>query len=68
MTTQVVFTYVLNDVWFASAENMLFVKHTGHKEFVMPIKTNRKVALSLADKQQGRYVRVDTLALDPHAT
>ena len=32
----------------------------------MPLKTNRKVALSLADKQQGRYVRVDTLELEPN--
>ena len=64
MANQIMFAYVLNDVWFASAENMRFVKHDLHKEFVMPIKTNRKVALSLADQQQGRYVRVETLALE----
>jgi hypothetical protein len=34
----------------------------------MPIKTNRKVALSLADKQQGCCVRVDTLELEPDLT
>ena len=33
----------------------------------MPIKTNRKVALSLTDKLQGRYVRVDTLELAANA-
>jgi hypothetical protein len=59
--------YVLNDVWFASAENMVFVKQTLHKDFVMPLKTNRKVALSAADKQHGRYVSVATLDLEPHA-
>jgi hypothetical protein len=64
---QISFSYVLNDVWFASAENMNFVKHTLHKDFVMPIKANRKVALSLADKQQGRYVRVDSLVEEPDA-
>ena len=32
----------------------------------MPLKANRKVALSLNDKQHGRYVRVDSLALEPH--
>jgi len=63
---QIPFRYVLNDVWYASAENMRFVKHTLKKEFVMPLKANRKVALSLADKQQGRYVRVDTLVLEPN--
>jgi hypothetical protein len=66
-TNQIPFKYVLNDVWFASAENMKYVKHTLKKNFVMPIKTNRKVALSLADKQQGRYRRVDTLELVPNA-
>lgn len=66
VTNQIPFKYVLNDVWYASADNMKFVKHTLHKEFIMPLKANRKVALSLADKRHGRYVRVDTLALEPN--
>jgi hypothetical protein len=40
---------------------MVFVKNDMKKEFVMPLKDNRKVALSVADKKQGRYVRVNTL-------
>lgn len=59
------FQYVLNDIWFASAENMNFVHLTLRKEFVMPLKGNRKVALSVSAKQQGRYQRVDTLELEP---
>jgi hypothetical protein len=62
---QIPFRYVLNDVWYASAENMRFVKHELKRDFIMPLKTNRKVALSLEDKQQGQYVRVDTLDLEP---
>lgn len=58
------FRYALNDIWFASAENMNFVKLTLKKEFVMPLKGNRKVALSVEAKQQGRYQRVDTLELE----
>src|SRR3954453_19203949 len=58
------FGYVLNDVWYASADNMMFVKHDLEHEFVMPLKSNRKVALSAADKAAGRYVRVDTLPLE----
>ena len=58
------FKYALNDIWFASAENMNFVKLTLKKEFVMPLKGNRKVALSVDAKQQGRYRRVDTLELE----
>jgi hypothetical protein len=61
---QLVFTYVLNDVWFSSAENMKFLKSTLQKEFVMPIKANRKVALREHEKQAGRYQRVETLELE----
>lgn len=62
---QMPFRYVLNDVWFASAKNMMFVKYELERDFIMPLKTNRKVALNLDDKMQGQYVRVDTLALEP---
>lgn len=62
---QIPFRYVLNDVWFASADNMKFVKHELKHDFIMPLKTNRKVALSLEDKMQGRYVRVDALDIEP---
>lgn len=65
MKNQIPFKYALNDIWFASAENMNFVKLTLKKEFVMPLKGNRKVALSVDAKQQGRYQRVDTLELEP---
>ena len=43
---------------------MMFVKHQINHDFIMPIKTNRKVALSLDDKKQGRYVRIDELELE----
>ena len=65
-TNRIPFQYVLNDVWFASAENMMFIKHTVEKDFVMPLKTNRKLAVSAADKQQGRYVQLEALLLEPH--
>jgi hypothetical protein len=61
---QLLFRFVLNDVWYASADNMMFVKHELQRDFIMPLKTNRKVALSGADKQQGRYVRVDGVPLE----
>ena len=41
------FSYVLNDVWYASSDNMMFIKHTLKKQFVMPLKQNRKVAMTL---------------------
>jgi hypothetical protein len=64
MSNLLPFRFVLFDVWFASAENMVFIKQHQHRDFLCPLKTNRKVALSRADKQQGRYARVDTLELE----
>jgi hypothetical protein len=57
------FKYVLNDVWYASSENMMLVKEELKKDFIMPIKTNRKIALSKKDKLSGKYVTVNTLEL-----
>jgi hypothetical protein len=64
---QIRFRYVLNDVWFSAADNMMLVKRGLQRDFVMPVKSNRKLALTLADKQQGRYRRVDTLVLEEKA-
>jgi len=65
---QVSFQYVLNDVWFASADNMKYVKRDLKKDFIMPLKRNRKIALSEADKRRGQYVAVNTLSLPADTT
>lgn len=65
VANQIPFAFVLNDVWYASAENMRFIRQELHKDFVMPLKANRKVALSQIDQRLGRFVRVDTLPLEP---
>jgi hypothetical protein len=63
------FGYVLKDVWYAASENMSFVKEELQKEFIMPLKTNRKVALSLEDKRRGAYCeRVSSLELEEDTT
>jgi len=67
VTNRIPFRFVLFDVWFASAETMVFIKHQQHRDFICPLKTNRKVALSVADKHQGRYTRVDTLEWEAYA-
>jgi hypothetical protein len=58
----------LFDSWFASAENMMFIKHEQESDFICPLKTNRKVAVSLADKLAGQFQRVDTLDEEENAT
>lgn len=62
---QVPFRYVLNDVWYASADNMRCVVEELGRHFIMPLKSNRKVAPTLAAKQQGQYVRIAELGLEP---
>lgn len=58
------FRYVLNDVWFAAADNMKMIKTELKKDFVMPLKSNRNVALSAQDRKDGRYQAVETLPLE----
>ena len=67
VTNRIPFRFVLFDVWFASAETMMFIKQQQQRDFICPLKTNRKVALSMADKHQGRYTRVDTLEFEAQA-
>ena len=40
------FRFVLCDVWFASAETLVFLKQQQPRDFICPLKTNRKVAVS----------------------
>jgi hypothetical protein len=61
---QLRYRYVLADNWFSSKENMAFIKVDMEKDFIMALKSNRTVALTAEDKRQGRFVRVDALALE----
>ncbi len=66
VVNQMPFNSGLNAVWVAAAENLVFLKPDLQKDFVMPLKVKRKVALSLDDKRQGKYVRVDRLGFADH--
>jgi len=68
MGNQILFKYVLNDIWFASAENMRYVKLDIDKDFIMALKGNRKVALSEDDKSKGQYQRIDQLEVPEDST
>ena len=65
---QLRYKYVLTDIWYASAENMQHIKIPLKKDFIMAMKSNRKVALSLEDKHQGHFVRIDSLQLESDTT
>jgi hypothetical protein len=65
---QVRFRYVVNDAWYASADNMKFIHHDLKKHFVMPLKANRKVALNHQDKRRGHYQAVSQLEVAEEST
>jgi hypothetical protein len=58
---QVKWRYILADSWFSSSENMEYVKKTLKKYFLLALKSNRLVALSLEDKKAGCFNRIDSL-------
>jgi hypothetical protein len=64
---QIPFGYVLADSWFSSAENMVFIKHKAKKDFVLALKSNRKVALCPAHKKYGQWTPLSSLNLDTDA-
>ena len=65
---QIKFRYVVNDSWYSSSDNMKLIKRDLRREFVMPLKSNRKVALSLSEKARGQYQAVSQLELPLDAT
>lgn len=58
---RVKFQTVLWDSWYSCAENFDFVHKELKKTFIGAIKCNRKVALTIEDKQKGKYVKVSEL-------
>ena len=58
---QVAYRYLLADSWYASAENLNAVLDLGH-HFVMALESSRTVARSEAERAQGQFQAVDTLA------
>jgi len=57
------FDYVLSDSWFSSVENMACCKIDLKRDFIMALKSNRKVALSEDDKKNKKYISIETLQL-----
>jgi IS4 transposase len=58
---QLKYRYVLADSWFSAQENLTFVREGLGKHFVVALKSNRTLALTLEDKKQGRFTRIDLL-------
>lgn len=65
VTNGVVFKWVMADIWYGSAENLNFIKKECKRDFIVPLKKNRKVALSEEAKNRGQYVSIGSLKLEP---
>jgi len=55
------FRFVLFDTWFASKENMCYIKEMLNKDFICALKTNRVVAVSAEDYQAQRFIPIEEL-------
>ena len=58
------FGYVLCDSWFATVENKELIVKKCKNNFVIVLKSNRLVALTLEDRKAGKWVRIDSLELE----
>lgn len=54
---------MLTGNWFGSLENMICCEKELNINFVIALKFNRKVALLLEDKQNKKYISIQTLQL-----
>ena len=57
-----VFKYILADSWFASVENMAFIRKK-KKLFVFDMKSNRMAALSQNDRNKGHWTSINELVI-----
>ena len=58
---KLLFRFVLFDTWFASKENMSYIKETLRKDFICALKTNRLAAVSEEDRQANRFTPIEEL-------
>jgi len=61
------FAYILADLWFSAAENFNFIQGLD-RLFIIPLKSNRKVALSVEDKLKDKYQSIESLELEDDQT
>jgi IS4 transposase len=60
---KVKFKYVVMDTWFACNETLELI-HKHKKIFVVPLKSNRNIALSISEKIKGGWIKLDNEELN----
>ena len=61
---EVKYKYILFDKWFASVNNLIFIEEELNKKFVCPIKSNRKIALTEEERNNGKYVNISNIDME----
>jgi hypothetical protein len=59
---QVKFSYILADSWFASNENMKFIRKK-RKTFLFEVKDNRLIVTDKQKRDKGHFIRIDQAIL-----
>ena len=69
MKNHVKIDYTLFDIWYGSIDNLNLIE--AHKQYyICPLKSNRKLALSIGEKKKGKWYRLEeiTSQLDTQQT
>jgi hypothetical protein len=61
---EIPFAYLLADTWFSSVDNFLFLKEKKKKDFIIPLKDNRNVAISEEEKKKGNWLKLESLVFE----
>ena len=68
MQNEIKFGYVIADTWYRASETMKFICEELKRSFIMPLKSNRHIALTEKDKQEGIYQEVGLVGLEQNKT
>ena len=66
-SSQLYIDYILADSWFSSSTNMKHIV-ANNLNFIVALKSNRLVALSEQDKQEGKWINIKSLNLEQVST
>ena len=58
------FKDVTSDNWFSSKEDMIDIKIKHKKDFVLPVKSNRTLAVSEQDRRECNFISIESLRLE----
>lgn len=60
MKNHVKIDYTLFDIWYGSVDNLNLI-HSHKQNYICPLKSNRKLALSPGEKKQGKWLKLEEI-------